>query len=159
MRGIGLVKSESRLLTGSSGGFAIGLELVEARLDGGLRLTVPAPLVSLSIEATVLNVSGRQVTNCAVPSYCVACGLIGADPPGTYKPCAQARVEASKPAELEVRNALGATVFRAPSSQAVFRYVQLPLYSKPNEPLLPGLYTLVATIEGEAAASLSFRIE
>ena len=157
VRGIGLAKSSSTMLTGSSGGFILGLELVEARLDGGIRLVLPAAQVSLSIEKTVLDVTGRKVTNCAVPSYCVACFL--ADPPGTYKPCVQARVEGRPGADLELHNAAGTTVFRAAALAGSLRYVQVPLYSRPNEPLAPGLYTLVVKAKGEAEASMVVRIE
>ncbi len=158
-RGIGLVGSNAIMMSGSSGGFVFGLELVEARLDGGIRLALPTPQVSLSIENTLLDVTGRKVTNCAVPSYCVACGLIGADLPGTYRPCVQARVEGRPGAEIELQNAAGQTVFRAAASSAPLRYIQVPLYSKANEPLAPGLYTLLARIRGEAEASLVVRIE
>ncbi len=159
VRGIGLAKSSATMLSGSSGGFTSGLELVEARLDGGIRLVLPAAQVSLSIEKTVLDVTGRKVANCAVPSYCVACGLIGADPPGTYKPCVQARVEGRPGADLELHNAAGTTVFRAAALTGSLRYVQVPLYSRPNEPLAPGLYTLVVKASGEAEAWLVVRIE
>ncbi len=159
VRGIGLARSSATMLTGSSGGFVLGLELVEARLDGGIRLVLPAAQVSLSIEKTVLDVTGRKVTNCAVPSYCVACGLIGADPPGTYKPCVQARVEGRPGADLELRNPAGTAVFRAAALAGSLRYVQVPLYSRPNEPLAPGLYTLVVKANGEAEASMVVRIE
>jgi hypothetical protein len=158
-RGVGLVKSDSTMLTGSSGGFVFGLELVEARLDGGSRLALPASQLSLSIENTVLDVTGRKVTNCAVPSYCAACGLIGADPPGTFKPCVQARVEGRPGVELELQNAAGQTVFRLAPTQSPLRYVQVPLYSRPNEPLPPGVYTLLARIRGEAEAWLMVRID
>ena len=45
-----------------------------------------------------LDVTGKNVTNCAIPCYFAACGLAGpVDPPGTYKPCARARVASASP--------------------------------------------------------------
>ena len=154
VRGLGLVQSEARLMSGSSGGFASGQYLVEARLDG-IHLSIPAARLSLSVENNLLDVTGKKVTNCAVPSYCVACGLIGADPPGTYKPCAQARVESHASTaytlELELANAAGQVVFRAPQSAgdpgALLRYVQLRLYSAPNAPLPPGPYLVLTRLK------------
>ena len=84
------------MLTGSSGGFTQGRTLVEATV-AGIRFPAPAPALKLGMESLTLDVTGRHVTNCAVPCYFVACGLVpGADPPGTYKPCAQARVGAGQ---------------------------------------------------------------
>ena len=92
-RGIGLLTSNTQMLSGSSGGFTQGRTLVEATVAGGIHFPAPSPSVQLGMESLSLNVSGQKVTNCAVPCYFVACGLVpGADPPGTYKPCAQARV-------------------------------------------------------------------
>ena len=159
VRGIGLVSSRSTLIAGSSGGFLSGAELVEARLDGGVRLVIPVPQFSLSIDKTVLDVTGRNVDNCAIPSYCVACGLAGADPPGTYKPCVQVRVEGLGWAEVQLRNAAGQTAFRAAPEPGTLRYLQVPLYSKPNEPIPAGVYTLTAKVEGKAEASITVRIE
>lgn len=166
VRGIGPVRSESRLLTGSSGGFTSGLELVEARLDGGLRLLLPMPRLSISVERTSLDVTGRNVTNCAVPSYCVACF---GDP--RYRPCARARLEAGASAtytvDLELVDAGGQVAFRAPAigpqTSDLLAYVQLQLYSQPDVPLAPGLYTLHGRLRSGAdllaASSIQLRIE
>jgi hypothetical protein len=158
------------MLSGSSGGFLSGLELVEARQEGGIRLALPARRFSLSIENTTLDVTAKKVTNCAVPSYCVACGLIGADPPGTYKPCVQARLEAGAASpytlELELADTAGEVIFRAPEFAAggdSLRYVQLPLYSMPNRPFSAGWYIVTgrARSGGEVigTASLLLRID
>ncbi len=170
VRGIGLVHTRADLLTGSSGGFTDGLDLVEVRLAGGIHLEVPAPHLSLAAESTVLDVSGRKVTNCAVPCYFVACGFgPGTDPPGTYKPCAQVRVSASAEGDfftqLELLNAAGDVVFEAPAAMApageTLRYVQVPLYSAPNVPLPAGVYRLMGrmTVGGEEAASEVLTVE
>jgi hypothetical protein len=127
--------------------------------------------LSVGIEKTRLDVGGKNVTNCAIPCYFLACYLSGADPPGTYKPCAQARVEAHSATpyivELELVDALNRVVYQAPAAAAaggdLLRYVQLQLYSKPNLPLPPGFYTLTARAkdgaEIVAAASIQVRID
>ena len=71
----------------------------------------------------------------------------------------QARVEGRPGADLELRNSAGTAVFRAAALAGSLRYVQVPLYSRPNEPLAPGLYTLVVKANGEAEASMVVRIE
>lgn len=161
-RGIGMVNERSRLNTGSSGGFTSGLELIEVRLAGGVHLELPAASLTLAAESRRLDVSGRNVTNCAIPCYFVACGIAGADPPGTWKPCTQARVKASAAGdfltELELVNASSQVVFRAetlPAQGESVRYVQLPLYSAPNVPLPTGEYRLVGRLRsgGDEAAS------
>ncbi len=165
-RGIGLVRSQARLMTGSSGGFTDSLELVEVRLDG-VRLALPAPQLSLSVESTALDVTNKRVTNCVIPIYCIACI---SDPAGTYKPCAQARVDvrASAPyaLDLELVNSAGQAVYRAPAVNGVgelLRYIQLPLYARRNEPFAPGTYTLVTRLrtgtEVRATSSLTVRID
>jgi hypothetical protein len=94
VRGVGVVASEQDMLTGSSGGFFEARTLIEASLAGGLHFSLNASSLQLGIESLNLNVSGRQVTNCAIPCYFAACGLVpGTDPPDTYKPCARARIE------------------------------------------------------------------
>lgn len=91
-RGIGFVSSSTQMLTGSSGGFVESYTLVYARIGGNLVFATPAPGLELTAESRDLDVTGGRVSNCAVPCYFVACGLVpGADPPGTYKPCFQAR--------------------------------------------------------------------
>lgn len=92
-RGIGFVSSSEQLLTGSSGGFVEGYNLVYARIAGNLVFAAPAAALELTTESRDLDVSGHNVTNCAIPCYYAACGLGSpVDPPGTYKPCIQARV-------------------------------------------------------------------
>jgi hypothetical protein len=92
-RGVGFISSSTQLLAGSSGGFDHGYTLAYARVAGNLVFAAPAPGLELTAESRDLDVTGGHVTNCAVPCYFVACGLVpGADPPGTYKPCFQARV-------------------------------------------------------------------
>lgn len=166
VRGIGLVHTREDLLTGSSGGFSSGLDLVEVRLAGGIHLEVPAAHLSLAAENTVLDVTGRKVTNCAVPCYFAACGFgPGTDPPGTYKPCAQTRLSAAANGDfftqLELLNAAGDVVFEAPEAPSpageTLRYVQVPLYSEPNVPLPAGVYRLMGRMrvgDQEAASSM-----
>jgi hypothetical protein len=170
VRGIGLAHTESQLRTGSSGGFTGNLDLVEVRMEG-IRLAVPVPRLSVGMESAVLNVSGKKVTNCAVPSYCAACGLLGADPPGTYKPCVQARIEGRADTdytfELELQDASGRVVYRAPAvagaSGELLNYVQLQLYAPPNQPVPAGMYTLVGRLKSGpdvlATAAFALRIE
>jgi hypothetical protein len=97
VRGVGLARTNAQLLTGSSGGFASSMELVEFHLATGPRVEGPiTPRISISVESLFLDVTGRQLTNCAIPCYFVACGLGSpVDPPGTYKPCVRTRVEAA----------------------------------------------------------------
>ena len=91
-RGVGLITSSEQMLTGSSGGFVESYNLLYARIAGNLVFEAPAPGLDLTVESRDLNVSGGQVTNCAIPCYFAACGLgFPVDPPGTYIPCFQAR--------------------------------------------------------------------
>ncbi len=172
VRGIGVVASRRDIMAGSSGGFSSSRALVEASLAGGIELSVAAPSVELGIENLVLNVSEQQVTNCAVPCYFVACGLVpGADPPNTYKPCVRARVElgnwpsgASRTLRLQLIGPDGAIAIDqalqlgATPKQSV-GFVQLPLYSSPNQPLPAGAYQLLAVGAGGAQASLMLKIQ
>src|SRR5713226_1733595 len=68
-RGVGRINSRADSLTGSSGGFVDGLDLVYARIGGNIRFATPALSVGLSVESNELDVSGGNVTNCAVPCY------------------------------------------------------------------------------------------
>ncbi len=170
-RGVGLLTSSATMMSGSSGGFTQGRTLVEATV-AGIRFPAVARSVQLGMESLDLNVSGKQVTNCAVPCYFVACGLVPTtDPPGTYKPCAQARVElANWPANLSraVRLELLAPDGSAAYDQTVTLdnasiesviFIQVPLYSAPNQPLPPGTYQLAArTADGAAQSSLAVKI-
>jgi hypothetical protein len=165
IRGVGLARSRATVIAGSSGGFSSSLELVEFQLATGPKVLTSMPRISVSAEATRLDVTGRKVTDCFVPCYFAACGLTpGSDPPGTYKPCARTRIEASASgnfwADLALFNGSGQVVFQAPratlpAGEAV-RYVQVPLYSEPNKPLPAGTYRLVGRMgagETEAASS------
>ena len=153
VRGIGLVRSRADSLTGSSGRFVSGMELVDFRSATGPRVEGPVtPRIGISIEAAVLDGTGRQLTNCAIPCYFAACGLGGpVDPPGTYKPCARTRIEAAAEGDFQVQISLrgrdGVEVFKSNplnSSGETIRYVQLPLYSDGNKPLPAGVYGLTA---------------
>jgi hypothetical protein len=173
VRGIGVMASRQDVMAGSSGGFSMSRTLVEAWLAGGLQFSLNAPSLQLGLESLTLNVSGKQVTNCAVPCYFVACGLVpGADPEGTYKPCARARVQLSNwplGAGRSVRLQLVATDGTPEFDQTValdaapnesVGFVQLPLYSAPNQPLPPGTYQLlVSTSGGGAQSALTLRIQ
>jgi hypothetical protein len=91
-RGVGFITSSEQMLTGSSGGFVQSYTLVQARIAGNLVFSTPAPSLELTAESRDLDVTGGHVTNCAIPCYYAACGLGSpVDPPGTYKPCFQAR--------------------------------------------------------------------
>jgi hypothetical protein len=151
-RGIGLVGSQSQMLSGSSGGFTEGLDLVDVRIDG-FHLSVPAPKIALSIENTTLDLTRQLAPNCAVPCYFAACSLApGADPPGTYRPCAQARIDTSAEVAgytvlLELLNSTGTPVFQS-SIENGLNYVRVPLYTgqTPFTLLPPGSYTLAGSI-------------
>jgi hypothetical protein len=173
VRGLGLLNSTAIMLSGSSGGTTEARTLVEATLAGGIRFPAPLSGVELGIESLTLDVSGKNVTNCAVPCYFVACYLApGADPPGTYKPCARTRVAlanwpatASRSVLLQLIAPDGSVPFQStlgldasPTESVMF--VQVPLYSAPNVPLPSGIYQLTAkSADGAALAALSFQID
>jgi hypothetical protein len=161
VRGLGLTSFQVDLLAGSSGGFFQSYELVEARIDGRLLLKRPAFEVRLEAERTWLDVTNRHVSNCAVPCYFVACGLVpGADPPDTWKPCLQVRVLAEDPAVELTLEDLGGVVLRRAAIPGGRGYYSMPLYSEPNRPYPPGEYRLRATgSEMGGAAFLPLRIE
>ena len=171
VRGIGLVHLTAELVAGSSGGFLSSLDLVEVRLPG-VHFSLPVPTISLSIEKTDLDVSGKLVPNCALPCYFTACGIGGSpDPPGTYRPCTQTRVESLAAPDSEVRLRLldssGVVVFTslmtADAAGRCLTYVRLPVYTtlRPNSTaftLLPaGPYRLTGQVlnSGQEAASAS----
>jgi hypothetical protein len=172
-RGVGLLSSTTNLDTGSSGGPTLIRTLVEAHLAGGIDFPAPHSAFELSIESLVLNVSGMQVTNCAVPCYFVACYIgPGADPPNTYKPCAQARValknwpaSQSRSVTLQLLAPGGSTSFTSTftmdtSSTDSVTFWQVPLYSAPNRPLAPGAYQLqAATADGAAQSAVTVKIQ
>lgn len=173
VRGIGVAASRQDVLAGSSGGFSLGRTLVEASLAGGLQFSLAAPSLQLGIENLTLDVTGMHVTNCAVPCYFVACALVpGADPPNTYKPCARARVQlgnwsagASRSVRLQLiapdgTTALDQTIQLDAAPDASVGFVQVPLYSAPNQPLPVGAYQLLAaTVSGVAQSSLTLQIQ
>ena len=117
--GVGLALLESFMLTGSSGGFLDGWELVAYRVGNVSREEPAEAALQLAAEASVLEVSGGKVSNCAVPCYFLACGfVVGTDPPGTYKPCFRAQAtgrSATAGAQVELRllDAAGAVLYRA----------------------------------------------
>lgn len=166
VRGIGFANSQSTMLTGSSGGFTEGLDLIDVRVDG-IHLSVPAPKIALSIENTDLDLTNRLAPNCAVPCYFVACGLApGADPPGTYRPCAQSRIDTSAAAGytvlLQLLDPHGSAVLQVEPASGL-DYVRLPLYtgSQTGFTLLPpGDYKLVGSITsaGSELASSSITV-
>jgi hypothetical protein len=170
-RGIGLLSYQRTMLTGSSGGFLEGGDLVYARVGGRLFFTTQAVSLELSAERDALPVSTGGVTNCAIPCYYAACGLGSpVDPPGTYKPCFQARLRVGGAAEsaavtLELLDSSGVAVVSLPQPAArdatIFR--QIPLYSAPNQPFPAGAYRLRAraALGGQEVASstLAIRVE
>jgi hypothetical protein len=171
-RGLGLLTSTRTVLAGSSGGPDEIRTLVEASVAGGIHFPATVTAVQLGIDSLNLDVTGKKVTNCAIPCYFAACQLVpGADPPGTYRPCAQVRVElASWPAgadrsvHLQFTAADGTVPFdRTMTLDGALEsvlFVQLPLYSAPNQPLPGGSYQLSAkTVDGTAQASLAVRIQ
>jgi hypothetical protein len=179
-RGLGLLNSTSSMSTGSSGGFLDSVALVESRIGSGLYFTTPAVSVELGAENTRLDVTGKQVTNCAVPCYFVACGFApGADPPNTYKPCFQARVrvgqrQCSEPvqavASIDLRNAANQSVYShdvgltlPPGRCDSAAYHQVPLYTTPNVPFATGAYRLNVRVttggDEVGTASVPLRIE
>lgn len=163
-RGIGLVTSSQQMLTGSSGGFLQGLDLVYAKIDGHIYYATPSHSIELGVDATDFDVTNQKAPNCAVPCYFVACGFVpGADPPGTYKPCFQARVQfQSASVDLDLLDAASNSVFHltlaspGDSDSIVFR--QVPLYSTPNHPFPTGSYRLRAQTTDGAAAFASIQV-
>jgi hypothetical protein len=169
-RGIGLVNSQTVMETGSSGGFSEGLDLVDVQVNG-FHLSMPAPKISLSIENATLDLTNQLAPNCALPCYFAACGLGSpVDPAGTYRPCAQTRIETSGPAGyavlLELLDSGGKTVFQSstqPGLASNLNYVRLPLYTgqTPFTLLPPGSYSLVGTMSlgGATLGSSSIAVQ
>lgn len=166
VRGVGLTRDRLTLGGGSNGGFGESLDLIEYHLASGPRVQVQSPRVSVTAESAVLDVTGKLVTNCAIPCYYAACGIGSpVDPPNTYKPCTRTRIEASAEAgfwgEVALLNAGGQTVFSSGQMASppgeLLQYVQVPLYSAPNKPLPAGTYRLVGHVgqgDVETATSL-----
>jgi hypothetical protein len=173
-RGIGLLWSKQTLQTGSSGGFVEGRDLVEAVVGGGnIKFTAGEAGMHVSMESLTLDVTGQKVTNCVLPCYFAACGLGGGipDPPGTYKPCARARValenwptDAGRTGRLRFVGPDATVLFDKPfAMQAVpgeaTLTMQVPLYSAPNQPFPPGAYQLQATTDdGSGQSAITVRI-
>lgn len=169
-RGVGVLSSTTVLLTGSSGGPVLIRTLVEATV-AGIHFAQTSGM-ELGMESLNLDVSGKNVTNCAVPCYFAACGLVpGADPIGTYKPCARARVALrnwpagrSRAVNLQLVGPDGstaseqsATLDAAPDESVGF--FRVLLYSAPNVPLPAGTYLLKAqTGDGMAQSSLAVTV-
>jgi len=143
---------------------------VYARIGGNIRFTTPLLSVALSVESNNLDVSGGNVTNCAVPCYFVACGFApGADPPGTYKPCFQARVrlenlpvQDSTTLDLDLLDAGEHSVYHTSetvaSGQAQPDSIlvrQLQLYSAPNQPVPPGSYRVQVKAKVSAGGDIA----
>jgi hypothetical protein len=159
VRGLGFANSQSTMLTGSSGGFTDGLDLVDVRIDG-VHLVVPAPKISLSIENATFDLTNKLAPNCAVPCYFAACGLApSADPPGTYRPCVQARIDTNTALNgytvlVQLLDPKGTAVFQnfiQVGTTSSLNYVRLPLYTAVSTTtqftlLPPGDYTLAGNI-------------
>jgi hypothetical protein len=171
-RGVGLLTSTTIMNSGSSGGDTLIRTLVEAHLAGGIDFPAAQSGLELTLESLTLDVSGMKVTNCAIPCYFVACYIAGADPAGTYKPCAQARVAlknwpsgASRSVTLQLLAPGGSAAFQSTlamdsSTTDSVTFLQLPLYSAPNVPFAPGTYQLSAgTGDGAAQSSLAVTIQ
>lgn len=120
-------------------------------------LSVPQPKIALSIDNPFPDLTNQKASNCALPCYFVACGLGSpVDPPGTYRPCGQIRVDASAEAPLytvlvELLDSTGHPVFQNTTQSpttSTLNYVRLPLYTgqTPFTLLPPGNYTLVGTV-------------
>jgi len=155
VRGVGLARTSGILLTGSSGGFTSSMELIEFRLATGQHVETPAsPRISLSMAKTFLDVTGKQLENCAIPCYYTACGIGSpVDSPGTFKPCVRTRIEAVAEGDFQVelsfKNREGVEFFRSEvaGSGTAIRYVQLPLYGEANKLFPVGSYVLTAKVK------------
>lgn len=176
VRGIGLASFMQNLDTGSSGGLVSALQLEEVRLNG-IRLSVPAPSLSLAIENTVLDLTNKKAPNCPLPCYFVACQLAppGADPPGTYRPCAQARLETTgspgDSIQLQLIDPTGAGVFSITAVTDAkgnsLQYIRVPLYTSAQQfsqnftLLPPGDYKLTGQLSkaGVEAASATINVQ
>jgi hypothetical protein len=175
-RGIGLVHYDSSIMAGSSGGFDESLELIEVRMTG-LQIAAPAAKISVSVESTDLDITDQLAPNCALPCYFSACGVGGFPPdaPGVYRPCTQARIEATgdpgAEIRLELQDAKGTVLFTdsriADASGRDLRYVRAPLYttsspvvSTPFSLLPAGEYRVVGRVleGGQEVASSNINV-
>jgi hypothetical protein len=180
VHGLGLVESSSSMITGSSGGFTEGLQLISARLGRTIRLSTPSAALQLGSESTRLDITNKRATNCAIPCYFTACGLAGADLPDTYKPCFQVRVHVEQAtsahdsgpfiAQIELRDANNSQVYQTTLPLSQFDgltdfslFHQVPLYKNPNAPFPPGNYRQYGTLkrngEDTGSATLPLRID
>jgi hypothetical protein len=171
-RGIGLLSSTSVYEELSDTGDDLIRTLVEADVAGGIHFPAAQSTMELGMESLNLDVSGMKVTNCAVPCYFAACYFVpGADLQGTYKPCARARIglknwpsEQSRTVTLQLLAPDGSAAFHSTltmdsSATDSVTFLQVPLYSAPNQPFAPGTYQLSAeTADGTAQSSLTVRI-
>ena len=142
VRGFGLANLQAQMLSGSSGGFLDSMDLVEARLNG-VRLSVPNASVSLGIESTDLDLTDQTAPNCPLPCYYVACGIGGPppDPPGTYRPCVEIRLETTalqtaNTVQVQFLDSTGAVIYSTAASWTIraansFDYIRVPLYTIP----------------------------
>jgi hypothetical protein len=167
VRGIGLANLQAQMLSGSSGGFLDSMDLVEVRLNG-VRLSVPTASVSLGIESTDLDLTDQTAPNCPLPCYYVACGLGGPqpDPPGTYRPCVEIRLETTalpiaNTVLVQFLDATGTAVYSTAVLSATsgnsFNYIRVPLYTVPASTTPSSAFTLLPTgnyqLVGQAIAS------
>lgn len=171
--GLGLTSRSSTLNTGSSGGFLESWRLLEARIGRTIRYQpeVSPGELTLGAESQRFDVTAKKARNCAVPCYFAACLLVpGADLPGAYKPCFEARVGVDAGDQdyllfefLGLRNEpIFSREFRLAGDERDWRrFVSVPLYSKPNEPFAPGEYRLRlthATFDGIVRGTAETRI-
>jgi hypothetical protein len=159
VRGIGLARLRAELISGAVG-FLESFELVEVRLPG-IRFSLPAASINLSVETADLDLTDKLAPNCALPCYAVECGATTPqpDPAGAYRPCAQARIEAvARPGaevQLQLVDATGAVVFAssavADAAGSSLRYVRVPVYTSALSSnaftlLPPGQYRLTGRV-------------
>lgn len=167
VRGIGLANLQAQELAGSSGGFLDSMDLVEVRLNG-VRLSVPAASLNLAIESTDLDLTDQTAPNCPLPCYYVACGLGGPqpDPPGTYRPCVEIRLETTalqtaNTVQVQFLDATGTAVYSTAvlgaASGNSFNYIRVPLYTVPASTTPSSAFTLLSAgnyqLVGQALAS------
>jgi hypothetical protein len=112
----------------------------------------------LSIENAVLEMTAKQLTNCAIPCYYAACGIGSpVDPPDAYKPCVRTRIEAAATGDFQLELTLqGANgeVYKTtgiPASGEIVRYIQVPLFDNASKLIPTGKYVLVARIKNSKA--------
>ena len=133
VRGIGLANLRMVINEGSDGGLYGNMDLIDVRVDG-IHLSLPAPKISLGIEATDFDLTNRLAPNCAIPCYYAACGLGSpVDPPGFYRPCAQVRLDTLPNASgytvlTQLLNSSNAPVFETTKPLGTI-YLQMPLYT------------------------------